>query len=118
MRRWITIAVAMAVGMSLTAVAQAHHRSQEPFAPSMISTTHATDAIHAKPPTWGLDGRPGYWDIAFAPDGTLYAVDALNNRVYKVTSKGPWGQTTVVAGGGPGVNLKGPYFQQYALVKD
>jgi len=116
-RRWITIAVAMAVGMSLTAVAQAHHRSQQPFAPSMISTTGATDAIHAKPPTWGLNTRPQYWDIAFSPDGTLYAVDALNNRVYKVTSKGPWGHTTVVAGGGPGFPRKPPY-KDFQLIKN
>lgn len=116
-RRRIVITVAFAVGMSLTAVAQAHHRSQQPFAPSMISTTHATDAIHAKPPTWGLNSRPQYWDIAFSPDGSLYAVDALNNRVYRVTGTGPWGQTKVIAGGGPGFPHAPPY-HHFELIKN
>ena len=106
--RWTIIMVALAVGLSVTAVAQAQHGSQS-SAP-LISTSGAIDAIHATRPTWGTDGRPEYAGIAFAPDGTLYAVDPLNGRVYKVTSRGPWGQTTVVAGSGPGVSLgKGGY---------
>jgi hypothetical protein len=115
-RRWIIITVAIAIGMSLTAVAHAHHGSQS-SAP-LISTTGAIDAIHASPPTWGTDGRPEYSGIAFAPDGTLYAVDALNGRVYKVTEKGPLGQTTVVAGSGPGVSLGKGGFQHWKQIKN
>jgi len=114
-RRWITITVAIVVGMSLTAVARAKHAS--PSSAPLTSTTSAIDAIHARPPTWGLAGRPGYWDIAFAPDGTLYAVDAPNGRVYKVTDKGRWGRTTVVGGSGPGVSLGPDGFQHWKWIK-
>jgi hypothetical protein len=114
-RRWIILTVAIVMGLSLTMAAQARHRSA--FTAPLISTTGATDAIHAKPPTWGLNIRPQYWDIAFSPEGTLYAVDALNNRVYKVTDKGPWGQTKVIAGAGPGFPHEPP-FQHFELIKN
>ncbi len=110
-RKWMTITVAFAVGMSLTAVARAQRGSQS--TETTTSTTGAIDATHASPPTWGLAGRPGYSDIAFSPDGTLYAVDALNGRVYKVTDTGPQGRTRVVAGSGPGVSLGAGGYQHW-----
>ena len=110
-RKWMTVTVALAVAMSLTAVARAQRGSLS--TETATSTTGAIDATHASPPTWGLAGRPDYSGIAFAPDGTLYAVDALNGRVYKVTDAGPQGRTTVVAGSGPGVSLGAGGYQHW-----
>jgi sugar lactone lactonase YvrE len=59
------------------------------------------DVIAASPPTWGYF-KPGFNYLAFAPDGTLYASDCWNARIYKVTSKGSGGHVSVFAGAGPG----------------
>src|SRR5437868_4236706 len=115
-RRWISIAVAIGVGISVTAVAHAQHRGRS--TETATSTTGAIDAIHASPPTWGLDGRPDYSAIAFAPDGTLYAVDALNGRVYEVTHAGALGRTRVVAGSGPGVSLGPDGYQHWRKIRN
>jgi len=108
------VILALAVGMSLTAVARGQHRSHANE--TTTAARAAIDAIHASPATWGLAGRPDYSGIAFAPDGTLYAVDALNGRVYKVTDAGPDGRTKVVAGSGPGVNVDGSGFQTWLRI--
>ena len=57
------------------------------------------DAIPASPPTWGTFAPPGFQELAFAPDGALYATDCANARVYRVSSSG---HTSVYAGSGPG----------------
>jgi sugar lactone lactonase YvrE len=67
-----------------------------------LTAADPADEIAASPPTWGKSERPGYWIMAFAPDGTLFATDCANARVYEVTSDGPKGTTQVVVGKGPG----------------
>ena len=42
----------------------------------------------------------------------------LNNRVYKVTSRGPHGHTTVVAGSGPGLDLSGAGYQHWKYIRN
>src|SRR5262245_64279734 len=106
-RTSLTITGAIVVAISLTAVARADRGAQT--ADARMTPRDAINAIHASPATWGRAGRPDYADIAFAPDGTMYAVDALNGRVYKVTGAGQYGRTRVVAGSGPGVNLEGSF---------
>ncbi len=112
-RRWIAVTVALAVGMGLTAVARAQGGSQSNVT---YSTSGSIDSVHATPPTWGLAARPDYTSIAFAPDGTLYASDALNNRIYRVEPGGAHGHTTVFAGTGPGLDLSGSGLQHWKKV--
>jgi hypothetical protein len=57
------------------------------------------DSIAASPRRWGSTGQPTYQEIAFAPDGTLYASDCINARIYRIS---PSGHTSVFAGSGPG----------------
>ncbi len=116
-RRLIVLVVAVALGMSVAAVAQAHTAFSRVHAPVVKIAGH-TDAVHAAPATWGLAARPDYSSIAFAPDGMLYAADPVNNRIYKVTSRGRAGHTTVVAGSGPGLDLKGSSYQHWKYIRN
>ena len=49
--------------------------------------------------TFGTFAPIGYGALAFGPDGALYPTDCANGRVYRIDRTG---QTTVVAGSGPG----------------
>ena len=49
--------------------------------------------------TFGTFAPIGYGALAFGPDGALYSTDCANGRVYRIDRTG---QTTVVAGSGPG----------------
>jgi hypothetical protein len=113
-RKWTAVTIAVAVGMSLTIVAHAQRGSQSNA--TSYSKTGAVDTVHASPPTWGLR-QPDYTSIAFAPDGTLYASDVLNNRIYRIEPGGKHGHTTVVAGSGPGIPKTGSY-QHWKLIKN
>jgi sugar lactone lactonase YvrE len=84
----VTVSVAYVAGSTRRAGATAHHRP--------VTTP---DAIAASPPTWGTFARPGFSELAFGPDGSLYTTDCGNARVYRI---GPKGHTSVFAGAGPG----------------
>ncbi len=45
-----------------------------------------------------IEDSPGFNDIAIAADGTIYATDTGNSRIYEVTQRGSW---RVLLDGGP-----------------
>ena len=99
MRRSGSIAITMAL-LTATMFGTAA-RARHGHSLATVGTATRSDAIAASPPTWGYF-KPGFGYLAFAPNGTLYASDCLNARIYRVTSKGPRGHVSVFAGAGPG----------------
>ena len=99
MRRSGSIAITMAL-LTATMFGTAA-RARHGHSLATVGKATRSDAIAASPPTWGYF-KPGFGYLAFAPNGTLYASDCLNARIYRVTSKGPRGHVSVFAGAGPG----------------
>ena len=97
--RGFAIVVGFVVAMVVASAAFASRRTQveSPAHAAPASTTVSPGA----PPTWGTKYPPGFGEMAFAPDGTLYVTDCGDARMYRVTPGHP-GVTKVVGGKGPG----------------
>lgn len=96
------LAVATGLALAMTVVATAAWASRSSPTGAVEGQPPATGPVrHVRPATWGSSGKPGFSEMAFAPDGTLYATDCGNARIYRVTPGRP-GVTKVIAGRGPG----------------